>query len=47
VGIVFLSAVVTPSQDPYTMMGLALPIYLLYEVVALILSRVEKKRARA
>jgi sec-independent protein translocase protein TatC len=47
VGIVFLSAVVTPSQDPYTMLGLALPIYVLYEVVALILSRVEKKRARA
>jgi sec-independent protein translocase protein TatC len=47
IGIVFLAAAVTPSQDPYTMLGLALPIYALYELVALILRRVEKKRALA
>lgn len=46
-GIVLLSAVATPSQDPYTMLGLALPIYALYELVAVILKRVEKRRARA
>jgi sec-independent protein translocase protein TatC len=45
VGIVALSAIITPSQDPYTMMALALPIYVLYEVTILVLRLVLKRRA--
>jgi sec-independent protein translocase protein TatC len=41
-----LSAVVTPSQDPYTMSIMALPLYGLYEVTILILSRVMRARER-
>lgn len=44
VGIVALSAIITPSQDPYTMMALALPIYLLYELTILVLKLVMKRR---
>jgi sec-independent protein translocase protein TatC len=43
--IVALSAVVTPSQDPYTMSIMAVPLYGLYELTILILSRVMKRRA--
>ena len=32
VGLMLLSAVITPSGDPLTMMLVALPLYLLYEV---------------
>jgi len=42
VGIFALSAIVTPSQDPYTMSIMALPLYGLYEVTILILRRVKK-----
>ena len=45
VGIVALSAIITPSQDPYTMMALALPIYLLYELTIVLLKMVMKRRA--
>ena len=45
VGIVALSAIITPSQDPYTMMALAIPIYVLYEVTILLLKIVLKRRA--
>ena len=47
VGIVALSAIITPSQDPYTMMALALPIYALYEVTILVLKVVMRRRAKA
>ena len=47
VGIVALSAVITPSQDPYTMLVLAAPIYLLYELTIVVLSAVMKRRAKA
>ena len=46
VGLVALAAVVTPSQDPYTLLVLSIPLYGLYEVTILVLSRVAKRRAR-
>lgn len=36
VGIVTLAAVITPSQDPYTLFAMAGPMYVLYEVAILI-----------
>ncbi len=47
VSIVALAALVTPSQDPYTMLAMALPLYVLYEVVILILAAVARRRAKA
>ena len=47
VGITALSAVVTPSQDPYTMLAMAVPIYLFYEGAILALRLVERRRARS
>lgn len=44
VGIVALAAVVTPSQDPYTMLGMAVPLYLLYEATILLLALVLRRR---
>jgi sec-independent protein translocase protein TatC len=45
VAIFALAAIVTPSQDPYTMSILAIPLYGLYEVTILVLGRVLKGRA--
>ena len=45
--IVALAAIVTPSQDPYTMLVLALPIYGLYELTILVLALVARRRAKA
>jgi sec-independent protein translocase protein TatC len=42
-----LAAIITPSQDPYTMLILAVPLYALYEGTIVLLSRVLKRRARA
>lgn len=42
-----IAAVVTPSQDPYTMTAMAVPLYLLYELTIVILSAVMKRRDRA
>ncbi|MEA2433139.1 MAG: sec-independent protein translocase protein TatC [Actinomycetota bacterium] len=47
VAIVFLAAVVTPSQDPYTLLVLAVPLYLLYEGTILLLRLVLRKRGRS
>lgn len=47
IGIAILSAVVTPSQDPYTMLAMALPLYFFYEVVILLLRIVERRRKKA
>jgi sec-independent protein translocase protein TatC len=47
VGIVALAAIVTPSQDPYTMLILAVPLYLLYEITILVIAVVLRRRARA
>jgi sec-independent protein translocase protein TatC len=44
--IVAVAAIVTPSQDPYTMLILAIPLYGFYEATILILSRVLKRRAQ-
>lgn len=44
VAIAALSAVVTPSQDPYTMLAMAVPLYLLYEVTILLLRFLTRNR---
>lgn len=44
VGIAVLAAVVTPSQDPYTMLIMAGPIYLLYEATIFGLRAVRRRR---
>jgi sec-independent protein translocase protein TatC len=44
--IALLAAVVTPSQDPYTFLAMAIPLYGLYELATLILVLVERRRAR-
>lgn len=44
VAIAVLSAVVTPSQDPYTMLAMAVPLYILYEATILLLRFLTRKR---
>lgn len=44
VGIVALAAVVTPTQDPYTLLALSLPLYALYELAILLLALVARRR---
>ena len=46
VGIVALAAVVTPSQDPYTLLALAGPLYVMYELTIVALRLVERGRAK-
>lgn len=46
VGIVALAAVVTPSQDPYTLLALAVPLYVLYEATILFLRLIERRRVK-
>lgn len=41
-----VGAIVTPTQDPYTMTAMAVPLYVFYEVVVLILRLRERRRAR-
>ena len=45
--IVALSALITPSQDPYTLLVLSGPLYLLYELTILVLRLVARRRAKA
>ncbi len=45
VGITALSAIVTPTQDPFTMLAMAIPIYLLYELTILLLSITKRRRS--
>jgi len=47
VAIVGLAAIVTPSQDPYTLLLLAAPLYLLYEATILVLRLVKRKKTKA
>lgn len=47
VAIALIAAIITPSQDPYTMLAMAVPLYLFYEVVILLLRIVERRKARA
>jgi sec-independent protein translocase protein TatC len=42
--ILIVAAVVTPTADPYTMMIVALPLFLLYEVSIYISASIERKR---
>jgi sec-independent protein translocase protein TatC len=44
--IAVVAAVVTPSQDPYTMLALCVPLYILYEITLLVLSRLTRGRVR-
>jgi sec-independent protein translocase protein TatC len=44
VSIVALAAIVTPSQDPYTLLALSVPLYALYELTILLLRLVLKRR---
>lgn len=44
VSLAAMAAIVTPSQDPYTMLLLLVPLYLFYEITILILARVLKRR---
>ena len=46
VGIAFLGAIVTPTQDPFTMMALSVPLYALYELVIVLLSIVKRRKQR-
>ena len=47
VAIAALAALVTPSQDPYTMLLLTVPLYLLYEATIAVLRIVTRRKARA
>ena len=46
VAIAVIGAVVTPTQDPFTMLALSLPLYALYELVIVLLSIVKRRKAR-
>lgn len=45
--ILIIAAVVTPTADPYTMMIVALPLFLLYELSIMISARIERKKKKA
>ncbi len=45
VGIVMASAIITPSSDPFTLMLVALPLYLLFEI-SIFVSAIEVKRKK-
>jgi sec-independent protein translocase protein TatC len=47
VGIAALAAVVTPSQDPYTMLAMAVPLYAFYELTIVLLKIVKRRKAKA
>jgi sec-independent protein translocase protein TatC len=42
-----LGAVVTPSQDPYTMLAMAVPLYAFYELATFALGRIDKRKKKA
>jgi sec-independent protein translocase protein TatC len=46
VAIALLGAVVTPTQDPFTMMALSVPLYALYELVIVLLAFVKRRGRR-
>jgi sec-independent protein translocase protein TatC len=45
-GLFAFAAVATPTQDPFTMLGLAVPLVLLYEVAILVARSNDRRRAR-
>lgn len=44
--IALIGALVTPTQDPFTMMALSLPLYALYELVIVLLAAVKRRKKR-
>jgi sec-independent protein translocase protein TatC len=44
--ILLISAIITPTSDPFTLMLVALPLYILYETGILLASRVEVRQAK-
>ena len=44
--IVILAAIITPSPDPFSMMIVAIPLYILYELSINVSANVEKRRER-
>lgn len=46
VAITLIGALVTPTQDPFTMMALSLPLYALYELVIVLLAAVKRRGSR-
>ena len=46
VSIVALAAIVTPSQDPYTLLALSVPLYVMFEITIMALRLVERSRAK-
>ena len=45
--ILILAAVITPTGDPFTLLIVALPIYLLYEASVLLVRQTERTRERS
>ncbi len=45
--ILFIAAIVTPTADPYTMMIVAMPLFLLYELSIKISANIQKKKLSA
>jgi sec-independent protein translocase protein TatC len=45
--ILVIAAIVTPTADPYTMMIVAFPLFLLYEASIMISANIEKKKLKA
>lgn len=45
--ILVVAAIVTPTADPYTMMIVALPLFLLYELSIMISANIQKKKLKA
>jgi sec-independent protein translocase protein TatC len=45
--ILFASAVITPSSDPFTLTLVALPLYILFEVSILVSANVVRKQEKA
>jgi len=45
--ILIIAAIVTPTADPYTMLIVAMPLFLLYELSIYISAAIEKKRNKA
>ncbi len=46
VGFAAVAAIVTPSQDPYTMLAMWIPLYLLYEMTIVVLHLLTRNRPR-
>jgi sec-independent protein translocase protein TatC len=44
--ILLISAIITPTSDPFTLLLVALPLYILYETGILLASRVEVRQAK-